>query len=152
MYVEGTKIKAQIWDTAGQERFSQMMGTYYRKAKAAVLVYDVSDKSSFKAVESWRQELETHGESDTTLLLVGNKSDLKSAVTAKKARKYAHQHNMIFVEVSAKTGKNVAAAFDQLLAAAYTAHNKGLSEDGGGGTVRLSELRDGAGADGSCCG
>ena len=31
---DDVKVKAQIWDTAGQERFSQMMGTYYRNAKA----------------------------------------------------------------------------------------------------------------------
>lgn len=43
--------KKKIWDTAGQERYASMMKTYYRKAKGALLVYDVTSRSSFLGLE-----------------------------------------------------------------------------------------------------
>ena len=54
------KIKAQIWDTAGQERFNAMMSSYYRKAKGAMLVYDISCRSSFDNIAKWADELLQH--------------------------------------------------------------------------------------------
>ena len=57
-------VKAQIWDTAGQERFSSMMGTYYRKAKGALLLFSVTDEQSFEDAEGWRQQLSELGDED----------------------------------------------------------------------------------------
>ena len=34
----------EIWDTAGQERFAHMAPLYYRRAQAALVVYDITDK------------------------------------------------------------------------------------------------------------
>ncbi|CAN0285704.1 unnamed protein product, partial [Phaeothamnion confervicola] len=56
--IDGTIVKLQqIWDTAGQERFAAMMKTYYRKAKGALLIYDVTEPSSFTGLEVWRKHL-----------------------------------------------------------------------------------------------
>jgi len=78
MTVDGEEIKAQIWDTAGQERFSSMMGTYYRKAKGALLLFSVSDKQSFVDAAGWLQQIQELGEEGTMVLLVGNKCDMES--------------------------------------------------------------------------
>ena len=43
----------QIWDTAGQERFRSMAPMYYRNAKAAILVFDVTKEQSFLKVKEW---------------------------------------------------------------------------------------------------
>jgi small GTP-binding protein len=78
MTVDEEEIKAQIWDTAGQERFSSMMGTYYRKAKGALLLFSVSDAQSFVDAKGWLQQIQELGEEGTMVLLVGNKSDVES--------------------------------------------------------------------------
>ncbi|GMI32574.1 hypothetical protein TeGR_g3110, partial [Tetraparma gracilis] len=44
----GARIKAQIWDTAGQERYRAITNSHYRRAAGALLVYDVSARSSFE--------------------------------------------------------------------------------------------------------
>ena len=36
-------MKLEIWDTAGQEKFAYMAPTYYRRAQAAIVVYDITD-------------------------------------------------------------------------------------------------------------
>ena len=55
--IEKVKIKAQIWDTAGQERYRSITTSYYKGAKGAFIVYDVTRFSSFETVERWISEL-----------------------------------------------------------------------------------------------
>lgn len=122
MEVEGEKVKAQIWDTAGQERYASMLGTYYKKAKGALLVYDVSDRASFNGIERWRSQLQQHSDPDVVMVLVGNKADLsKRAVTTEEGRAFAQSNGMLFIETSAKSGSNVKESFDMLIAGV---HNK----------------------------
>ena len=40
-------IKMEIWDTAGQERYRSLAPMYYRGAKVAFVVYDITNKDSF---------------------------------------------------------------------------------------------------------
>ena len=40
--VSGANVTFEIWDTAGQERYRTMQPMYYRKAKAALIVYDTT--------------------------------------------------------------------------------------------------------------
>ena len=49
--VENRKIKAQIWDTAGQERYKAITRAYYKGAKGAFIVYDITRKETFDDVD-----------------------------------------------------------------------------------------------------
>jgi Ras-related protein Rab-1A len=49
----GNTIKLQIWDTAGQERFKTITASYYKGAHGIILVYDITDRQSFKDIENW---------------------------------------------------------------------------------------------------
>ena len=49
----GTRIKAQLWDTAGQERYRAITKSHYRRAAGALLVFDVTSKSSFASLPRW---------------------------------------------------------------------------------------------------
>lgn len=57
MEIEGKEVKAQIWDTAGQERFRAVTSAYYRGAFGALVVYDISRRSTFESVGRWLEEL-----------------------------------------------------------------------------------------------
>lgn len=48
--IDGRKLKLQIWDTAGQERFKTINQAYYKGAAGIVLVYSVTDPSSFENI------------------------------------------------------------------------------------------------------
>lgn len=114
-------IKAQIWDTAGQERFGAITRGYFRNALAAVLVYEITDKDSFKALDHWLAQVRDWAP-DATLCLIGNKSDLNSRrkVTTEEGGRYAKENGIeIFYETSAANGSNVKDTFCDLMTAVY---------------------------------
>ncbi len=128
-------IQLQIWDTAGQEKFRTLTSSYYRNANCVVLVYDVTNERSFNHTKDWLEEVQRAVPADgrkPQYILLGNKSDLMASkcVPTEKAKKFATEHSMFFMECSAKDGTNVDTAF---LTAAETLLNqdaKGQSQQG----------------------
>lgn len=55
--IDGKEVKAQIWDTAGQERFRAVTSAYYRGAVGALIVYDISRRTTFDSAKRWLDEL-----------------------------------------------------------------------------------------------
>jgi small GTP-binding protein len=55
---EKENLKFEIWDTAGQERYRSLAKVFYKNASACILVYDITNKSSFEDIKSfWVTEL-----------------------------------------------------------------------------------------------
>ena len=109
-------IKLQIWDTAGQERFKAITSSYYRGAHGVIIVFDVTNKDSFKNVENWLADIEEYKSKNVARLLVGNKADLgdERQVSSEDARIFAEQMGMKYIETSAKTDLNVQKALMSL--------------------------------------
>ncbi|KAK7498252.1 hypothetical protein BaRGS_00010512 [Batillaria attramentaria] len=107
----------QIWDTAGQERHRSLSPHIVRDSRSAMLVYDVTNRTSYEEVKRyWLGWIAEHAPPGIRLTLVGNKSDLDARsnlrqVSRKEAKRYAEANGMLFYETSAKTGKNVDVAF-----------------------------------------
>lgn len=130
--VEHHSVKFEVWDTAGQERFRSVNSLYYRGAGAGVIVYDVTNRHSFENLQKhWLRELRENTSSDLVVAIVGNKCDLESSrrVTTEEAAKFAQENNFLFLETSAKTGKNVDAVFVAIARQALKQCSKNL-EDG----------------------
>ena len=115
--VNNTKVKVQIWDTAGQERYKSITNTYYKGAKGALIVYDISRKESFLNVDKWIGDLKEFGEKNVCILLIGNKCDLENIrqVSTDEVSKKAQQYNIGFCETSALSAKNIDFAFQKLI-------------------------------------
>jgi len=111
--LQSKTIKMQIWDTAGQERFKTITSSYYRGAHGVILVYDITDRQSFKDLENWLLETEKHASEDIVKILVGNKNDLESSrvVTFNEGKNFAINNGMEFIETSAKGNINIEEAF-----------------------------------------
>lgn len=74
---EHAELQFDIWDTAGQERFKSLGSLYYRNAKAALVVYDISSEKSLQRAKEWIAELQQSAEPDIIITLIGNKCDLE---------------------------------------------------------------------------
>jgi len=127
---DNTKIKVQIWDTAGQERFRAITRGYYRGAVDALVVYDITKATTFRNVEKWLQELQTHADPDIVIMLVGNKSDLKAQreVATEDAKRFAEKNKLLYIETSALDGENIKEAFYRTVAATKDVQDKKARE------------------------
>ena len=110
------KVKMQIWDTAGQERFRTVVSTYFRGAHGILLLYDVTNRDSFKNLESWLIEIEKNAKEKVLKILIGNKCDLTDdrEITSDEGKAFALRNGMEFMETSAKMNTNVSEAFETL--------------------------------------
>ena len=125
-------VKAQIWDTAGQERYRSVTKAYYKGGKGALLVYDITRKSTFENIDGWIVDLKNNGDKDMMIVLIGNKSDLeeKREVSKEQAQEKAEQYNIAFLETSAKSGDNINKAFTELVEQVYNANISRAQSDG----------------------
>lgn len=114
--IDDKRVKLQIWDTAGQERFKNITAAYYRGALGVMLVYDITEVETFKALNSWLIEIEKNANKNVVKLLVGNKIDLEEQrkITYQQGSEFAESYGMSFIETSVKNNANVNEAFEKL--------------------------------------
>ncbi len=122
------KIKWQIWDLAGQPRFDQIRPSYYQGAVGALVVYDITNKTSFENLPHWISEFWSHAQNGKPfpLIIIGNKIDLEYAreVDHAAVNSYVDQLNssarsqygfgIKHILTSAKMNKNIDKAFKEL--------------------------------------
>ncbi|XP_068150580.1 ras-related protein Rab-30 [Drosophila tropicalis] len=165
--VEGEKIKLQIWDTAGQERFRSITQSYYRSAHALILVYDISCQPTFDCLPDWLREIQEYANSKVLKILVGNKTDRDDReIPTQIGEEFAKQHDMYFLETSAKEAENVERLFYEIAAeligqarskdgsaaaAAAAAAHRQSEGSGVGSSIGLASLSAKA-AQSNCCG
>ena len=118
---ENKTIKVNIWDTAGQERFTSMITTYYKGAKGALLVYDITRRNTFNNIDTWLKELVSINSERMSIMLIGNKSDLSllRKVSKNEAQLKANKYGIKFYETSALDSSNIKHAFEELIKDIY---------------------------------
>lgn len=170
-------MKLSLWDTAGQETYKSVTRSYFRGASGALLVFDLSRRSTFGHVTDWLNDLRQIAEPDIVVILVGNKADLAASpgapdrreVSSAEAADWARRNGVLrYVETSAKSGENVEEAFlavaeriyQNIMAGKYDLNDRrsgvkgpgaGWGGGGGGGgmNVRLDQSKNSGG--GMCC-
>ncbi|XP_052172922.1 ras-related protein RABC2a-like isoform X2 [Diospyros lotus] len=112
------RLKLTVWDTAGQEKFRTMTSSYYRGAQGIILVYDVTQRETFRNLSDvWAKESDLYSTNQACVkMLVGNKIDKVSerAVSKEEGIELAKELGSLFIECSAKTGENVEQCFKEL--------------------------------------
>lgn len=92
-----------------------------------MVTYDITQIRSFFNKERWIADIKENAKTDTILMLVGNKSDLKHLRTVEKdaAEEFAAENNMMFIETSALESTNVERAFKEVI---HRLHQKMIAE------------------------
>jgi len=113
------RITLAIWDLAGQEQFSNLREYYLAGTLAAIICFDITQKSTFEHVPAWMQEI-CNICGDIPIILVGTKNDLADhrqvtmkdieAFLAKEPTKQIH-----FFETSSATHHNVSNVFQHIV-------------------------------------
>ena len=115
---DGSVINCFIYDTAGQEKYNSICKSYYRKADAVLLVYDISNKISFiKIKEYYCPKIKLLCKKNIPVLLLGNKADKEDEreVSINEGNELAVEKKFNFKETSCKRNENVSDAFEALI-------------------------------------
>lgn len=107
--VNDKTVLVDFWDTAGQERFQSMHPSYYHKAHACIMVFDVQRKITYKNLSNWYTELR-ESRPEIPCVIVANKIDADLKIT-QKSFNFAKKHGLPFYFVSAADGTNVVKLF-----------------------------------------
>jgi len=104
-----------------------MTTQYYRGSHGIIIIYDITDRSTFDHVESWIKDVvKTLEGNSVQTLLIGNKNDLESKrqVSKREGLEFATKWHMSFIETSALKGKNCEKAMEIIMADVFNAAPK----------------------------
>jgi len=95
-----------VWDTAGQEKFGGLRDGYYVGGQAAIIMFDVTSRITYKSVQIWHRDLTRVCES-IPIVLCGNKVDVKDRkVKPKHINFHRRSPNIQYYDISAKSNYN----------------------------------------------
>ncbi|MES1909693.1 MAG: hypothetical protein MHM6MM_002394 [Cercozoa sp. M6MM] len=91
------------WDTAGQEKFGGLRDGYYINGNAAIIMFDVTSRQTYKNVPTWHRDL-SRVCPDIPIVLCGNKVDIKNRVVKPKNITFHRKKpNIQYYDISAKS-------------------------------------------------
>jgi small GTP-binding protein len=113
--VKNWMIEIILWDIAGQSKFEIMRRHFYQGSEAILLIFDLTNPSSFRNAKIWYEDIKKNLTNNSELIgyVFGNKSDLitERKIKEENAIKLAEELGLNYIETSAKTGKNLENAF-----------------------------------------
>ena len=111
--IRNLKFQLSLVDTAGEERFKSIVRGFYSNSTCCLIVYDISDRTSFESLNNWIEDCRTNTDPNIITILVGNKSDKKNErkVTEEEGKILADKYDIKFFESSALTGFNIKEIF-----------------------------------------
>lgn len=140
--VGSNKVKFVIWDLAGQPRFHEVRKMFYHGCQGALILFDVTNHTSFKNLKHWINELWVNStKGPIPFIIVANKIDLRElgipSVTESIIQDYSdkignetlnkYRFKVRSISTSARTGENVRDAF-KYLAIQIIGHNRYLEK------------------------
>lgn len=137
--VDGRKISVHFFDTSGSPLFEEVRTEFYRDMQGILLTYDVTDRSSFIALDAWLAELRHNlgpaDEWNLAVVVCGTRTDTGGTggrqVSETDGRSWADKHSFSHVLTSAALGNGITQAFHTLFVQALQ-QKEGLRQPGGG--------------------
>ncbi|MFW9829925.1 MAG: Rab family GTPase, partial [Candidatus Thorarchaeota archaeon] len=114
--MNGSVVKLLIWDFAGEEKFRFIFPQYIYGASGGILMYDITNYSSFSHIGEWISVINETKE-NFPIILLGSKLDLDSyrEISWEEGEKMTKLMDLSeFMECSSKTGENVKESFTLL--------------------------------------
>jgi len=122
--VAGQDLKVNFFDASGGDEFKEIRTEFYDNASGVMLVFDVTNRTSFTDLEAWLEEAHSHKcplskmQSCAELpfvILCGNKTDSNRRVVSKaEGMQFANTHGMQYYETSAAQGDSMHEAMNYL--------------------------------------
>ncbi len=103
------KYNLYIYDTTGEERFRSLSFNLIKFTEGVILMYDITNKSSFKSIPEWIESAREHKGENYPIIIIGNKIDLeeKRKITTEEGENLAKKYGLDFFEISNKEDINI---------------------------------------------
>ena len=112
----GEEFEIFFYDTAGQEKYKSISFNLIKKADGILLLYDISERSSFDAINQWIESIKNVKGDNFPVILIGNKCDLEERdITQIEGELFANEHGFSFEETSCKEGINIEESVQDLV-------------------------------------
>lgn len=98
-------IRFDVWDTAGQEKFGGLRDGYYIQGNAAIIMFDVTSRPTYKNVATWHRDIVRVCE-NIPIVLCGNKVDVMDRKVKPKQITFHRKKNLQYYDISAKSNYN----------------------------------------------
>ncbi|EDR23316.1 hypothetical protein, conserved [Entamoeba dispar SAW760] len=115
-YVDDKEVFLNVWNYSGKQRNSMVSKSYYSSANAVIVVFDISDRTTYESVKGWLKDVGYYAPKDIIKYLIGNKTDLAAnrIVSSQEAEDLAKREGFEYIETSAKSNNNVDELFQQI--------------------------------------
>ena len=110
-----TNYTMHVWDTSGQEKFDSIIISYYRNIAVAILVFDLSNYSTFTNIKKWLENINFYCKNKVLIKLVGNKCDKFTVVSKQEINDLCFYYNLSYNKVSAKDNININSIFNTII-------------------------------------
>jgi GTP-binding nuclear protein Ran len=108
------QIVFNMWDTAGQEKFGVLRDGYYIGGQAAIIMFDVTSRMTYKNVPNWHRDI-VRVCMDIPIVLCGNKVDVKERQVKPKSINFHRKKSIQYYEISVKSNYHYELPFIYLL-------------------------------------
>ena len=111
-------INIEFWDTAGQEKYYSLNRIFFKDAKIAIIVYDITRRKTFEKLKDfWINEIKSHSKDLSIIGIAANKSDLygEEEVNEEEARNFAVSVGALFKLCSALNNEGINELVDELV-------------------------------------
>ena len=115
-------IQIQFWDPCGNDELAGSIPNLFKNTSLSILVFAIDNHKSFENLISWKN-LVKENSYDSTLFLIGNKSDLEEEREVKIEEvenfKKSYDDIKMFFETSATKGENIDKLFENISISLY---------------------------------
>jgi GTP-binding nuclear protein Ran len=111
-------FKFALFDTAGPEKFGGLRDMYYLHAKAAVVMFDVTSRITYKNIPRWIKDVQ-RVEPGIPTVVVGSKVDINQRKVKPHQITFPRKKGLPYIEVSSRAVFNVEKVFLTLLQQLY---------------------------------
>ena len=113
--INNKKVILEIWDTAGAENCRAVTRIFMTHSKIALIVYDITNRSSFEELNYYIKEFKKLNE-EPIICIAANKCDLFECqeVNREEGEEFAKDNNCLFYETSAIDHEMIEGAFEGL--------------------------------------
>ena len=111
-----SEVHFSIWDFAGEHKFRQLFPAYCSGASGALILFDITNRETFEDLDDWIK-LINNASDNIVKILIASKCDLadEREIPREEADSFLAENGLNkYVETSAKTGKNVEEAFQEM--------------------------------------